>query len=115
MKAFFLAFVFMSLGLSPLIADDGPFKPGSLAVARDPTESVLGTDSTQNLDKLMDIARDQDQAAEKELLREGHVVEIKSGSKVQILGFDSDESAYKVRVFGSTKEIWLIKDNAFAK
>jgi hypothetical protein len=86
-----------------------------MAVARDPTGTALGADSTQSLDKLMEFARGQDLKAIKELLREGHIVDIKSGSTVKILSFDSRGNAYKVRVFGSTKEIWLIKENVFAK
>jgi hypothetical protein len=115
MKALFLAFVFMSCGLLPAISDDAQLKAGSMAVARDPTGTVLGADSTQSMDKLMEFARGQDLKAIKELLREGHIVDIKSGSTVKILSFDSRGNAYKVRVFGSTKEIWLIKENVFAK
>ena len=81
MKVLFLAFVFMSCGLLPVISDDAQLKPGLMAVARDPTGTVLGTDSTQSLNKLMEFARDQDQEAIKQLMREGHVVGIKSGSK----------------------------------
>ena len=115
MKALFLAFVFMSCGLLPAISDDAQLELGSMAVARDPTGTVLGTDSTQVLGKLMDFVRDQDQEGIKELKRERHLVGIKSGSKVKILSFNSGENAYKVRVFGSGKEIWLIKENVFAK
>ena len=115
MKALFLAFVFMSCGLLPAISDDAQLKAGSMAVARDPTGTVLGGDSTQSLDKLMEFVRGQDLKAIKELMREGHIVDIKSGSIVKILSFDSRANAYKVRVFGSTKEIWLIKENVFAK
>ena len=115
MKALFLAFVFMSCGLLPVISDDAQLKVGSMAVARDPTGTVLGTDSAQSLDKLMEFVRDQDQEAIKKLMRERHVVGIKSGSKVKILSFDSRENAYKVRVSGSTQEIWLIKETVFAK
>jgi hypothetical protein len=115
MKALFLAFVFMSSGLLPVISDDAQLKVGSMAVARDPTGTVLGADSTQSLDKLMEFVRGQDLKAIKELMREGHIVDIKSGSTVKILSFDSRANAYKVRVFGSTKEIWLIKETVFAK
>jgi hypothetical protein len=115
MKALFLAFAFMSCGLLPAISDDAQLKAGSMAVARDPTGTVLGGDSTQSLDKLMEFVRGQDLKAIKELMREGHIVDIKSGSTVKILSFDSRGNAYKVRVFGSTKEIWLIKENVFAK
>jgi len=51
MKAFLLAFVFISFGLLPVISNDAQLKLGSTAVARDPTGSVLGTDSTQTLDQ----------------------------------------------------------------
>ena len=115
MKALFLAFVFMSSGLLPVISDDAQLKVGSMAVGRDPTGTVIGADSTQSLDKLMEFVRGQDLKAIKELMREGHIVDIKSGSTVKILSFDSRANAYKVRVFGSTKEIWLIKENVFAK
>ena len=115
MKALFLAFVFMSSGLLLVISDDAQLKVGAMAVARDPTGTVLGADSTQSLDKLMEFVRGQDLRAIKELMREGHIVDIKSGSTVNILSFDSRANAYKVRVFGSTKEIWLIKENVFAK
>jgi hypothetical protein len=115
MKALFLVFVFMSCALLPVISDDAHLKVGSMAVARDPTGTVLGADSTQSLDKLMEFVRDQDLKAIKELIREGHIVDIKSGSTVKILSFDSRGNAYKVRMFGSTKEIWLIKETVFAK
>jgi hypothetical protein len=115
MKTLFLALIVLELGLSPVISDVAQLEVGSMAVARDPTGSVLGTDSTQSLDKLTEFARDQDPEAVKKLMREGHVVGIKNGSKVRILWFDSGENAYKVRVFGSTREIWLIKENVFAK
>jgi hypothetical protein len=115
MKALFLAFVFMSLSLLPVISDDTQLELGSTAVARDPTGTVLGTDSTQSLDKLMEFVRGQDPEAIKDLMRQGHVVGIKSGSKVKILSFDSRENAYKVRLFGSTQEIWMIKETVFAK
>ena len=115
MKAPILTFAFMSLGLLPVMSDDAQFERGSVAVARDPTGSVLGTDSTQSLDQLMEFVRDQDQEAVKELTREGHLFSIKSGSSVEILGFDSGEHAYKVRVIGSKKEIWLVKETVFNK
>ena len=86
-----------------------------VVVARDPTGSVLGTDSTQSLDQLMEFVRNQDQRAVKKLTREGHLFRIKSGSSVEILGFDSGEHAYKVRVIGSNKEIWLVKETVFNK
>ena len=115
MKAFFLAFVLLSVGLFPVFSDNPKLKPGSAAVANDPTGSVLGTDSSQALDQLMDSARNQDQEAIKRLKKKGHIVEIKSGSGVTILSFDSSKNAYKVRVVGSGKELWLIKENVVAK
>ena len=115
MKAFFLAFVFLSVGLFPVFSDNPKLKPGSAAVASDPTGSVLGTDTTQALDQLMDSARNQDQEAIKRLKKGGHIVEIKSGSGVTILSFDSSENAYKVRLVGSNKVLWLVKENVVAK
>jgi hypothetical protein len=114
-KAFLLTLLLMSVGLSPVISDDAKLKPGSSAVATDPTGSVLGTDSTQTLDQLMDFVRNQDLEAVKKLKKEGHVVEIRDGSRVTILSFDSSKNAYKVRMFGSNKELWLIKENVVAK
>ena len=115
MKAPILMFAFMSLGLVPVMSDDAQLKRGSVVVARDPTGSVLGTDSTQSLDQLMEFVRNQDQRAVKKLTREGHLFRIKNGSSVEILGFDSGEHAYKVRVIGSKKEIWLVKETVFNK
>jgi hypothetical protein len=115
MNAPTLAFAFMSLGLLPVVSDEAQFARGSVAVARDPTGSVLGTDSTQSLVQLMEFARDQDQEAVKELVREGHIFSIESGSSVLILMFDSGEHAYKVRVIGSNKEIYLVKETVFTK
>ena len=110
MNAPTLIFAFMSLGVPPVMSGDAQFERGSVAVARDPTGSVLGTDSTQCLDQLMEFARHQDQEAVKELMREGHLFSIESGSSVEILGFDSDEHAYKVRLIGSNKEVYLVKE-----
>jgi hypothetical protein len=45
----------------------------------------------------MEFVRGQDPEAIRDLMRQGHVVGIKSGSKVKILSFDSRENAYKVR------------------
>ncbi|MBV9298561.1 MAG: hypothetical protein JO066_06250 [Verrucomicrobia bacterium] len=115
MKALFLAFILISVALLPVISDAAQLEIGSMAVARDPTGTVLGTDSTQSLEKLMDFVRNQDQQGIKELRRHGHLVDIKSGSKVKILSFDSGENAYKVRVFGSGQEIWLIKETVLPK
>ena len=115
MKAPILMFAFVSLGLVPVMSDDAQLERGSVVVARDPTGSVLGTDSTQSLDQLMEFVRNQDQRAVKKLTREGHLFRIKNGSSVEILGFDSGEHAYKVRVIGSNKEIWLVKETVFNK
>jgi hypothetical protein len=115
MKTLFLAFVFVSFGLSPVIADEVQLKVGTTAVARDPSGSVLGVDTIQSLNQLMELARNQDPGAVKKLKGEGHIVDIKNGSRVTILLFDSGNNAYKVRVSGSAKEVWLIKENVFAK
>jgi hypothetical protein len=115
MKAPILMFASMSLGLVPVMSDHAQLERGSVVVARDQTGSVLGTDSTQSLDQLMEFVRNQDQGAVKRLTREGHLFRIKSGSSVEILGFDSGEHAYKVRVIGSNKEIWLVKETVFNK
>jgi hypothetical protein len=80
-----------------------------------PTGTVLGTDSTQNPDKLLDLVRNQDQDGIKQLRRGGQFAGIKSGSKVKMLSFDSGQNAYKERVFGSGKEVWLIKESLFAE
>jgi hypothetical protein len=114
-KALFLAFVLLSVGPFPVFSDNAKLKPGSAAIASDPTGSVLGMDSTQALDQLMDSARNQDQEAIKRLKKAGHIVEIRSGSRVTILAFDSSKNAYKVRVAGSDKELWLIRENVVAK
>jgi hypothetical protein len=106
--------VLLISGLLPVISSETQLELGSVAVARDPTGSVLGTDSTQILDKLIEFARDQDEEAVKELTREGHLFGIKSGSEVEILSFDPAEHAYKVRLIGSNKEIWLIKETISA-
>jgi hypothetical protein len=115
MKVSFLTLALMFLGLLPVISDDTELVRGAVAVARDPTGSVLGTDSTQSLDQLMAFARDQDQESVEELTREGHLFSIRSGSRVEILAFDSNEHGYKVRVLGSNKEFWLVKETVFDK
>ena len=116
MNAPTLTFAFISLlGLLPVMSDEAQFARGAVAVARDPTGIVLGTDSIQKLNQLMDFARGQDPEAAKELMREGHLFSIESGSSVEILGFNSGEHAYKVRVIGSNKEICLVKETVFNK
>ncbi len=83
MKALFLAFVFMSCGLLPAISDDAQLKAGSMAVARDPTGTVLGADSTQSLDKLMEFARGQDLKAIRELMREATSSTLRAGRQLR--------------------------------
>jgi hypothetical protein len=115
MNAPTLTVAFMSLGLLPVMSDEPQLERGSVAVARDPTGCVLAADSTQSLDQLMEFARYQDNEAVKELVREGHLFRIESGSSVIILTFDLGEHAYKVRVIGSNKEIYLVKETVFKK
>jgi hypothetical protein len=115
MKTLFLAFAFIAFGYWPVIAGDAQLKAGSIAVARDPSGSALGMDSVQSLNQLMELARNQDQDAVRKLKGQGHVVEVKNGARVTILSFDPGNNAYKVHVSGSTKEVWLIKENVFAK
>jgi hypothetical protein len=115
MKAPILMFAFMSLGLVPVMSDDAQLERGSVAVARDPTGYVLGTDSTQSLESAHGIRAQSRPGGSQKLTREAHLFRIKSGSSVEILGFDSGEHAYKVRVIGSNKEIWLVKETVFNK
>lgn len=115
MNARTLTFAFISLSLLPVFSDEAQLERGSLAVARDPTGSVLATDTTESLDQLMEFARYQDQEAVQELVREGHLFRIKSGSSVVILMFDLSEHAYKVRIIGSNKEVYLVKETLFRK
>ena len=61
MKAPILTFAFMSLGLVRVMSDDAQFvNAGQWPALVIPTGSVLGTDSTQSLDQLMEFVRDQD-------------------------------------------------------
>lgn len=115
MNALTLTFALMFVGLLPILADEAEIETGTVAVARDPTGSVLGTDSTQSLDQLMEFARVQDQEGVQELAREGHLFSIKSGSSVVILMLDLSQHAYKVRVIGSNQEIFLVKETVFKK
>jgi hypothetical protein len=110
-----LTFAFISLSLLSVIADEAQFECGSVAVARDPTGSVLGTDSTRSLEQLLEFARVQDQEGVQELAREGHLFSIKSGSSIVILMLDLGVHAYKVRVIGSNQEIFLVKETVFKK
>ena len=115
MNALALTFAFMSFGLLGVMAEESHFEYGSVAVARDPTGSVLGTDSTQSLEQLMEFARVQDEEGVQELVREGHLFSIKSGSRVVILMLDMSEHAYKVRVIGTNQEIFLVKETVCTK
>ena len=60
------------------------------------------------MDKLMKYMQDRDYGAVRQLYSQGHVIAVPNGSKVEI--FDSGENAYRVRVIGSTKDVWLIKE-----
>jgi hypothetical protein len=97
-KAIFSILAIAAISFSSLKADDH-IPRGSIAVANDPTNQVaFGSDSTKSMDKLMKYMQDR------------HVIAVPNGSKVKILDFDSGENAYRVRVIGSTKDVWLIKE-----
>ena len=114
-KYIFSIFAIATIAVSSLKADD-LIARGAVAVANDPTnELAFGTDTTKSLDRFMQCVRDLDPRAIEQLYSEGHVIGVPNGSKVEILDFDSGEHAYKVRVIGSTKEVWLIKELVSAK
>ena len=115
MNARTLTFAFFSLGVLPVSSDEAQLERGSVAIVRDPTGSVLATDNTQSLDQLIEFARIQDQEAVQELVRQGHLFSIESGSSVVILMFNPSEHAYKVRLIGSNKEAYLVKETVFSK
>ena len=99
-----------TIAVSSLKADDFIAR-GAVAVANDPANQVaFGTDTAQSLHMFMEYVRELDPRAIEQLYSEGHVIGVPNGSKVEILDFDSGEHAYKVRVIGSTKEVWLIKE-----
>jgi hypothetical protein len=108
-QAVFAALTISALTVSAM-ADDR-LHAGDTAYANDPTNVlVFATDSIQSLDKLMSYIRDQDKGAMRQLLLEGHLIPLKEGAKIKILSFDPAENAYRVRPFGSTDEVWLIKE-----
>jgi hypothetical protein len=109
-KYIFSIFAIATIAVSSLKADD-LIARGTVAVANDPTNKIaFGTDTTQSLHMFMEFVRELDPRAIEQLYLQGHVIGIPNGSKVQILDFDSGEDAYKVRVIGSTKEVWLTKE-----
>jgi hypothetical protein len=115
MKALILATVSIAFGLLPLIAGDVALKPGSFAIARDPDGFALGADSIESFDQLQEHRTKEDKAAIKEMVADGHVVGIKTDSKIEIVMFSERRNAYQVRASGSTQELWLAKENVFAK
>jgi hypothetical protein len=109
-KAIFSILAIAAISFSSLKADDH-IPRGSIAVANDPTNQVaFGSDSTKSMDKLMKYMQDRYYGAVRQLYSQGHVIAVPNGSKVKILDFDSGENAYRVRVIGSTKDVWLIKE-----
>jgi hypothetical protein len=109
-KYVFFILTIATIAVSSLEADD-LIASGAVAVANDPTSEIaFGTDTTQSLHKFMEYVRELDPRKIEQLYSEGHVIGVPNGSKVEILDFDPGEHAYKVRLIGSTKEVWLIKE-----
>jgi hypothetical protein len=73
------------------------------------------TPGVESFDQLQEHRTKEDKAAIKEMVADGHVVGIKSDSKIEIVMFSERKNAYQVRAFGSTQELWLAKENVFAK
>jgi hypothetical protein len=67
-------------------------------------------DSKATEDKLMEYISDGDTGAERELLSQGHLFPVADGAKVKIIEVDVSRNIFKVRVFGSTEEGWIINE-----
>jgi len=97
------------------MAGEVSLEPGSFAVARDPDGFALGADSIESLQQLQEHRAKEDKAAIKEMVADGHVIGIKTDSKIEIVNFSEHRNAYQVRAFGSTQELWVSKENVFAQ
>jgi hypothetical protein len=61
-------------------------------------------------DKWMECINDGDTEAQHELLSQGHLFPVADGAKVKITEVDVSRHIFKVRVFGSTREGWIINE-----
>jgi hypothetical protein len=71
---------------------------------------VFLCDSQETEDRLMEYIGDGDKGAISELLRQHHLFPVANGAKVKIIAVDSSRNIFKVRVFGSTREGWIINE-----
>ena len=67
-------------------------------------------DSQATEDKWMEYITDGDTGAQRELLSQGHLFPVADGAKVKIIEVDVSRHIFKVRVFGSTQEGWIINE-----
>jgi hypothetical protein len=67
-------------------------------------------DSKATEDKWMEYVNDGDTGAQRELLSQGHLFPVADGAKVKITEVDVSRHIFKVRVFGSTREGWIINE-----
>jgi hypothetical protein len=67
-------------------------------------------DSKATEDKWMEYITDGDTGAQRELLSQGHLFPVADGAKVKIIEVDVSRHIFKVRVFGSTQEGWIINE-----
>jgi hypothetical protein len=58
----------------------------------------------------MEYISDGDTGAERELLSQGHLFPVADGAKVKIIEVDVSRNIFKVRVFGSREEGWIINE-----
>ena len=67
-------------------------------------------DSQTTEDKWMEYIQDGDTGAQRELLSQGHLFPVSDGARVKIFEVDVSRHIFKVRVFGSTQEGWVINE-----
>jgi hypothetical protein len=83
---------------------------GTEVIINDPTNAlVFCADSTKNLNQIMTDAEAQNWDALKELISEGHVISVKNGTHAETIEFDPSEDAYKLRVSGLNRAVWVIQ------
>jgi hypothetical protein len=104
--------IILAAGMQAVSSQASDYIPtGSSVIISDPTNTVcFGADTIASLDLFMTDIADKNTDALKGLLSEGRLIPIKNGSKATTIGFNRNENAYKVRVFGSNKAVWVTKD-----